>query len=137
MAAATIGVLPLWWIVRVVTDEAWRSGLSTADFWFGFLVMWGPWLILACAMLRAGASPTSRGSLAVGLIAVAVVAGAMASAGDGGGVPQGGLNAGIYRMLLLSCQYTCASVAAVAAWGLDRFARLRMGVGSGDTRPAQ
>lgn len=136
IAAATVGVLPLWWIVRAVTDQAWRSNWSTADFWFGVLVTWGPWLILACAILRKSRSRAARGALAVGWFAVAAVAGAMASAGDGGGVPQGGINAGIYKMLLLSCQYACASIAAVAAWGLDWFARLRTGVESGDTRPA-
>lgn len=46
MTAATIGVLPPWWIVHTLTDPTPRFGWLTADVWFGFLMMLQPWLIL-------------------------------------------------------------------------------------------
>lgn len=116
---ATICVLPVWWMVCAANDPTLRLGWSTADVWFALLVMWGPWLLLAGAMLRWGNRPTSRGALVVGWTIVMILAGAMVTSGDGGGAPQGGINAGIYRLLLLCCQYASTCIATVAAWGLE------------------
>jgi hypothetical protein len=122
-------VLPTWWIARVMTDPTMRIGWSTADIVFALLVMWVPWLLLGGAMLRWGQSLASRGALVVGWIAVMMLEGGIASAGDGGGAAQGGINAGIYKLLLLSCQYAAAAIATAVAWGLDWFARSRARAG--------
>ena len=124
-AVAALSPLPLCFLIRAALDPMFRTWFHGPDGWIASLELWGPYLILAGAACRRGLSRVAFGLLIGGLIAAWVLFGIMASSGDGGAVTQGGLNSGLYLVLVLGWQYLFAISSVLAGLGVDWFLGVR------------
>ena len=129
---AALSPLPLYFLVHMALAPMARTDFRDLGGWIGvvggvigLLELWCPYLILAAAACRRGVSRVAFALLIGGLIVDLFLSVKMATSGDGGGVPQGQLNAGIHVLLLLCRQYAFSITSVMAGLGLDWFVGAR------------